>query len=157
MIQKLHAEQAAERERDRLVMIEQQNKADANRREADKRKAVDSVANSALKPFAAKSNAPAPDLKYIQNMEEFKKTHDEAGDKVVVIDYTATWCPPCKHIGPIFAAMEKDHQNLVFRKVDVDAAKDVAQHAGIKAMPTFKFYKNGEEIETIQGANEAKL
>ena len=53
--------------------------------------------------------------------------------------------------------MEKDHPNLVFRKVDVDAAKDVSQHAGIEAMPTFKFYKNGEEIDTIRGANEAKL
>ena len=53
--------------------------------------------------------------------------------------------------------MSTEYKNVVFRKVDVDAAKDVAQHAGIKAMPTFKFYKGGNEIETIQGANENKL
>ena len=55
--------------------------------------------------------------------------------------------------------MESEFTNVKFYKVDVDAAGDVAQHAGIEAMPTFKFYKNGSEIadSSIRGANENKL
>ena len=43
--------------------------------------------------------------------------------------------------------MSTEFKNVIFKKVDVDEAKDVAENAGIRAMPTFKFYKGGEEIE----------
>ena len=59
-------------------------------------------------------------------------------DKLVVVDFTATWCPPCQMIAPKFAEhadVVKDYAELV--KVDVDENSDTAQDCGITCMPTF--------------------
>merc|ERR1719329_808912 len=75
-------------------------------------------------------------------------------DKLVVVDFTASWCPPCQMIAPKFEAHAdtvKDYAVLV--KVDVDANAETAQACGIEAMPTFQFYKGGEKIDQIRGAN----
>ena len=79
--------------------------------------------------------------------------------KPLCIDFTATWCPPCKMIGPKFEAMAAEFTNVTLRKVDVDANSEAAQAAGIQCMPTFKFYKGGAEVEAdkIEGANEEKI
>jgi thioredoxin 1 len=53
--------------------------------------------------------------------------------------------------------MAQKYSNVVFFKVDVDEAEDVAAEVGITAMPTFQFYKNGTKVAEFQGANEAKL
>lgn len=57
-------------------------------------------------------------------------------------------------IAPKFEALSKQYPNVTFLKVNVDDSGDIAQDAGITAMPTFKGFKNGQLIETIQGANE---
>ena len=75
------------------------------------------------------------------------------GGKPLIIDFTATWCPPCKMIGPIYEAHAPNYPELVMKKIDVDANAEAAQAAQIQAMPTFKCYKNGAEFETIRGAN----
>ena len=96
---------------------------------------------------------------YLATKADFDKALADAGDKTVVIDFTATWCPPCKMIGPKFEAMASEFTNVIFKKCDVDANKETASHVGIQCMPTFKFFKNGSEIEgdKLEGANEAKL
>ena len=91
---------------------------------------------------------------YLTSMDEFNACHTEAGDKLVIIDFTATWCPPCQRIGPIFIAMAPEFPDVVFKKVDVDAAAPIAQHVGIACMPTFKVYKNGVEVGKLEGASE---
>jgi thioredoxin-like negative regulator of GroEL len=53
--------------------------------------------------------------------------------------------------------MSKKYTNVVFFKVDVDEAEDVAEEVGITAMPTFQFYKDGKKIEEFKGANPEKL
>jgi thioredoxin 1 len=75
---------------------------------------------------------------------------------LTVIDYYATWCPPCKSAVPVFAKMSEDYKsrNVAFYKCDVDKQKSIASEQGIRAMPTFKIYKNGECVETVQGFNE---
>ncbi|TRY87667.1 hypothetical protein DNTS_013615 [Danionella cerebrum] len=93
----------------------------------------------------------------IEDKAAFETALKNAGDKLVVVDFTATWCGPCKNIAPIFEALSKENKNVVFLKVDVDKAQDVKAMCGINRMPTFHFYKNSKKIDEFSGANEAKL
>ncbi|GAA5921588.1 hypothetical protein JCM3775_003119 [Rhodotorula graminis] len=78
-------------------------------------------------------------------------------DKLVIIDFWATWCGPCKVIGPVFEKLEPKFENIGFFKCDVDAQEEVAGEVGIKAMPTFALFKNGEKVGTVVGADPNKL
>ena len=83
----------------------------------------------------------------------------------VAMDFSAEWCGPCKVIGPVFANLGKKHSidgTLAFAKVDVDAARDIAQQYGISAMPTFMFFKEGKQVAVngnamIRGADVKSL
>ena len=76
------------------------------------------------------------------------------GGKPLVIDFTATWCPPSKRIDPIFLDHVANYPGLVFKKLDVDANDEGARAAGIRSMPTFKVYKNGAEADMMVGARD---
>ncbi|WOL08015.1 thioredoxin H1-like [Canna indica] len=77
--------------------------------------------------------------------------------KLVVIDFTASWCGPCRMIAPIFAELAKKLPNVIFLKVDVDELKTVAQDWAIEAMPTFVFLKEGTIVDKIVGAQKDEL
>ena len=81
------------------------------------------------------------------SMSDLETQLKEAGDKLVVIDFFATWCGPCKMISPVLEEMEAQMSNVKFLKVDVDEAEDVAVHYQISAMPTFIFIKNGQKVK----------
>eukprot|EP00124_Ichthyophonus_hoferi_P000013 Ihof_evm13s1 gene=Ihof_evmTU13s1 len=84
-------------------------------------------------------------VKVIKNMAEYKALI--ASDKLVVVDFFATWCGPCKMIAPVLEEMSKTMTNVIFCKVDVDECEDIAAEEGIEAMPTFYFYKNGKKVD----------
>lgn len=82
-----------------------------------------------------------------------------ATKKLVVIDFSATWCGPCKMIAPLYHELSEmpENQDIVFLKVDVDENSETAMKYSVSAMPTFLFIKEGEVIERLMGANPGKL
>ncbi|GAX09726.1 thioredoxin 1 [Fistulifera solaris] len=80
-----------------------------------------------------------------------------AESKLVVIDFTATWCGPCKMISPVFHELSESFDDVVFLKVDVDENPDTAAKYNVSAMPTFLFIKGGEIVDRMMGANPSKL
>ncbi|TNM93582.1 hypothetical protein fugu_001758 [Takifugu bimaculatus] len=97
-------------------------------------------------------------VREITSKGEFDELLSSNKGKLVVVDFTATWCGPCRRIGPIFDALSKkeNNANVVFVKVDVDKVPELTDKYKVTAMPTFMLFKDGN-IETIVGANEAKL
>lgn len=77
--------------------------------------------------------------------------------QAVFIDMTATWCPPCKMIGPVFEKLSTQTPHATFLKVDVDKLQPVAQRFAVRAMPTFIVLKNGQKVGEMVGANPSGL
>eukprot|EP00187_Rhodella_violacea_P006433 CAMPEP_0174885622 /NCGR_PEP_ID=MMETSP0167-20121228/880_1 /TAXON_ID=38298 /ORGANISM="Rhodella maculata, Strain CCMP736" /LENGTH=105 /DNA_ID=CAMNT_0016121257 /DNA_START=20 /DNA_END=337 /DNA_ORIENTATION=+ len=92
---------------------------------------------------------------YVKSKSEFDAVI--ASNPRVVVDFTATWCGPCKAIAPLFEQFSTEFDSVKFIKVDVDDVKEVAAAAGITAMPTFHFYKDGKKAAELVGANKEQL
>lgn len=77
--------------------------------------------------------------------------------KIVVVDFTAAWCGPCKMITPFYSELSEKYPQLVFLKVDVDAMPELSATWDVQAMPTFFFIKDGKQIDKLVGANKPEL
>uniref|UniRef100_A0A0B7AVK4 Thioredoxin domain-containing protein n=1 Tax=Arion vulgaris TaxID=1028688 RepID=A0A0B7AVK4_9EUPU len=76
---------------------------------------------------------------------------------LVVVDFYATWCGPCKIIAPQLEKWAEEFDDVVFIKIDVDENDETAEECEVQAMPTFHFYKGGKRIDVIVGANQDKI
>ena len=84
----------------------------------------------------------------IINSQEFDNTIESG---VVVVDFFATWCGPCKMLSPVIDELSGELENVNFVKVDIDQSMDLAQKFKIVYVPTLKVFKNGEEVDTLMG------
>ncbi|XP_042011961.1 TPR repeat-containing thioredoxin TDX-like [Salvia splendens] len=69
--------------------------------------------------------------------------------RLSVLYFTATWCGPCLYVGPVFTSLAAKYPKVVFLKVDIDKARQVAFEWDISSIPTFFFIRNGEEVDQL--------
>ena len=75
-----------------------------------------------------------------------------ANNDLLLVDFWAEWCGPCKSMHPIFTRMAKKYKRVRFARVNVDNAQDIARKYGVQSIPTFIMFKNGEIANTMVGA-----
>ena len=71
--------------------------------------------------------------------------------KPVLIDFSATWCNPCKQLEPVYEELSSEIKEADFYKVDIDAEQELAGKFNIISVPTIVLIKNGQEISRISG------
>lgn len=86
----------------------------------------------------------------VTTQAEFDEALKHSG--LVVVDFFATWCGPCKMISPILEKFSQEYSTVKFVKVDVDQLPAIAQEYEVTAMPTIFFIKNGSVVHKVLGA-----
>jgi thioredoxin 1 len=82
------------------------------------------------------------------HLDELVAEHD-----VVLADFYADWCGPCKMLEPTVREIAAETEAAVV-KIDIDELQDLARDAGVRSVPTLQFYANGEEAKRLIGVQD---
>lgn len=72
---------------------------------------------------------------------DFQRTVESDG--IVLVDFWAEWCGPCRSFAPVFEAASEEHPDMVFAKVDTEAEQDLAAALNIQSIPTLMVFRDG--------------
>lgn len=73
-------------------------------------------------------------------------------EKPVFVDFWATWCGPCKMVGPIIDEIAEERQDIIVGKINIDEEIELAQKYGVMSIPTIIVFKDGEPVQKKIGA-----
>ncbi|BCS23514.1 uncharacterized protein APUU_31739A [Aspergillus puulaauensis] len=78
---------------------------------------------------------------------------------VVIIDFWAPWCGPCRVVSPVFEKLASDPEfaSITFAKVNIDDQEDIGSEVGIRALPTFMTFQDGTKVDERVGADPQRL
>lgn len=93
----------------------------------------------------------------IHNPYNFEKVLAISKSRPVLIDFSATWCGPCKAIAPTFDRYSKKYPDLHFAKLDIDECEEIAIEYEVNTVPTFLLIIDGKERKRITGADPERL
>lgn len=99
-------------------------------------------------------------VREVTTKDEFEAELSSAGDSLVLVDYSTTWCGPCKLMDPKLEAWSDDYPGVVFLKVVGDRTAEtnvMMKQAGIRSVPSFHFYKRGERVLSVSGAKSEEI
>ncbi|CAH8866779.1 unnamed protein product [Trichobilharzia szidati] len=100
-------------------------------------------------------------MRVVSSVLEFKETLRSCSKSgnILIVDFYADWCGPCRFIAPHFEALSAEYQpkNFVFLKVNTEHCRELSRQEGISALPTFKLYQDERCVRTIVGSNLSKL
>ncbi len=107
-----------------------------------------------MENLVANSQATIVDI----TVENFQQIIIEASqDKLVLIDFWADWCEPCKDLMPILEKLAGEYsQHLILAKVDCEAQQEVAAQFGIRSLPTVMVVQNGQPVDGFAGVQPDK-
>ncbi|HET9874427.1 MAG TPA: thioredoxin, partial [Mycobacterium sp.] len=87
-----------------------------------------------------------------QDLTEAQFNDTVADNDIVLVDFWASWCGPCRSFAPTFAASAEKHPDIVFAKVDTEAQQQLAARADIRSIPTLMAFKKGHLVFNQPGA-----
>jgi len=103
----------------------------------------------------------ASSIQYPDDDAEMRSLIEDAQKKnrLAVIDWSASWCPPCRAIAPLYEKLSKQPENkhVTFIKADIEDLPDASYEAGVESVPTFHFIKNNQLVAAFSGADAEKL
>lgn len=88
-------------------------------------------------------------MRYINTREFDSEVLNQSG--VVIVDFYATWCGPCKMLAPVLESIDNEMGNIKVVKVDIDESRRLAMNYGVQSVPTIKIFKDGREVVTKVG------
>ncbi len=75
-------------------------------------------------------------------------------ENLLVVDFTATWCGPCRLVAPLMEQLSEEYKDSIkVVKIDVDKDKPLAKKYEVRTIPAVLYFKNGELVETIKGVS----
>tara|TARA_B100001758_G_C17794757_1_gene296590 strand:+ start:50 stop:385 length:336 start_codon:yes stop_codon:yes gene_type:complete len=99
-------------------------------------------------------------IQQFDSLDDFNNLIDNVSDKYIVIDFSASWCIPCKKVYPEYEKLSEQDEyikNCYFYKVDVDELSDLSEHLGVSRMPTFLIYYNKEKVYEMTGTKLSNI
>ncbi|ULU14235.1 hypothetical protein L3Y34_016630 [Caenorhabditis briggsae] len=98
---------------------------------------------------------PVREVSRLPELNEILEKSDS--NRLIIVDFFANWCGPCRMISPAFERLSMEFGNATFLKVNTDLARDIVMRYSISAMPTFLFFKNKQQVDSVRGANESAI